>query len=649
MKYAYTMSGFLAVLCLVLALTGCDPLGPADQKALELELSAPNITFNGASAAMAQVEWQPVYGASSYQIAVRKTVAGGEPVLVSSTNRTVDQLVAGNSFANGYFSYIIKQLEGKTSYEVVVVAQRDSIKSAPSNAVAFTTKDPYESAPDIKPDAYVQEVTANAVTVAWRTIPGITKYVLTLFPQVASVVPPVRQVATSSGDSSTYTFSGLDENLNYIIWIQAAVEKSDGQLDTSLVHTQLDIIRDTGGVVVDSSLPVPELVSGSIIAKAQSISMTVKPNSAGISTDANYVVLLRKDSLNGDFSAVAWSEPPAGDGNVTLVDEHGVVPGTLYYYAVCNMKASISSGAPIVEKRSKLSGTIQIASALKLTTTSTPNSVTLSWPDMGDGIKYTITATDAEGLTKQLSADDLSVVNGIASLTYGGDNVPLVSRSEYTFAVVAVTPANVRFSGDTKATTGSWAGEYRWANPKDTTGIRANFSVTVETVPASSGSGYSYYIRVNPKDAAYVAGGDYRILPLIDPAVDTNVPDGYIPYGSNTTPYEKAYIWNNQKWNTAGISPDSWKIKTSPSGNDMKKNIYTTLVNTKAMGMTLETTTTFQFRMYGGKPQLLFTNKGTGSGAFFVNMGLYQNPDPNAAAGENSYTFALIQVQEGVQ
>jgi hypothetical protein len=645
MKYAYASSGLLAAVCLVLVLTGCDPLGPVNQKGLDSELAAPAIRFNGASATMAQIEWQPVYGAASYRITVKKTVEGGDPVLVSSTDRSVEQLVAGNSFSNGYFSYSVKHLDGKKAYDVFIVAQRDLVESAPRNTVVFTTKDPYESAPDIKPDAYIQEVTANTATVVWRTIPGITKYVLTLSAQGTSAVPPVRHVETVDGDAGTYAFSGLDENLNYTIRIQAAVEKNNGELDTSLVYAQLDVNRATGGVVTDASMPVPLLVAGSIDAKAQSVSMTVRPNPAGVSTSANYVMLLRKDTVNGDFAAVAWSGIPSGDVEVVLVDDHLIVPGTLYYYALCNVEASGTGGISAIEKRSRLSDTVQVASALKISTDSTPNSIAVSWPDLGDDIRYTITVSDADGVTKQLSADDLSIENGIASLVYGGNGSPLVSRSEYAFAVVAATPANVRFSGNAKATTGSWAGEYRWVNPKDSSGGRANFSVTVEVVPLSAGSSYPYYVRVNSKDAAYVAGGDYRILPLIDPAVET-VPDGYIPYGTDTTPFEKAYIWNNQKWNTLGIAPDSWRIKTSPTVDDMKKNIYTTLVNTKAMGMTLETTTTFQFRMYDGKPQLLFTNKGTGVGAGFVNMGLYQNPEPLTAAGEGKYTFALSRIQE---
>lgn len=637
----------LLLLCLVVILSGCDPLGPTSQKGLDSELPAPVITLQGVSAAMVQLEWQPVFGATSYQITVKKLVDGAEPVVVSSINRSVDWLVANNSYIDGHFSYNIKSLDGKTKYEANVVAKRDATVSVASNVVSFETKDPYESAPDIKPDAYVQEVTANTITVAWRTIPGITKYVLTLSVKNSSTTVPIKDTVTTTGDSDTYEFTGLNENLDYTVWIQAAVEvPSTGELDVSIVYTELDITRDTGGTKVDATMPVPVFTQDKPEVTPQSIILTVQPNPNATSSDANYVMLLRKDTLNGEFSPVAWEPMPAGTGTVKLEDRHDVKPGSVYYYTVCNVKANGTGTSATVEARSKLSETIQVASALKLTATSTPNSITLSWSDMGDDIKYTIAVTDSEGVIQQLSQDDITTENGTCTLVYGSNSSPLLSKSEYTFSVLAATPANVQFSGTVSATTGSWAGAYRWVNPKLTTGKRANFYVTVEEVPAPEGSSYPYYVRVNAKDAAYVTGGDYRIMPLIDPAVDTDVPDDFILYTSDTTSYEKAYIWNEQKWNTLGMHPTSWKIKTAPTVEDMKKNIYTTLVNTKAFGQTLETTTTFQFRMYEGKPQILFTNKGTGSGANLVNLGLYKNPQPNTSMDEDDYTFALKLVEE---
>lgn len=640
---------FLIALCLLIVLTGCNPLGPVEQKGLDTELQAPNITLQGTSATMVQLEWQPVLGATSYQITV-KPASSTDPAQSSSINRTVDWLVANQAFSDGHFTYTVKNLDGKTSYTVSIQAMRGTTTSAISNEVTFTTKDPFESAPDIAPDAYIQAVVDDTATVYWRTIPGITEYVLSIAPKNSSTVPQ-KISRTETGASGTYTFTGLDESLDYTIWVRAAIITPSGETEESLVYTELNLTRDPGGTSIDDAMPIPEFAKDQqgqniVVTTPQSITITAQPNPKNISTAADYVMLLRKDTLNGDFSAVAWAEI-AGSSTVELTDDHGVTPGSVYYYALCNVKAKNPGNSTDIDARSKLSETIQVTSALKLSSSSTPNSVSFSWKDLGDDVKYVVTATmtttDGETVQEQLSQDDITVTNGTCSLTYGGNSSPLISNTGYTIKVIATTQTNLQFTGTTVVTTGSWAGVYRWVNPSDTTGNRANFVVTVETVDPSVKSSYPYYVRINKNDVAYVSpDGDYRIMPLIDPAVDTDVPTDFIPYTDDSTDYEKAYRWNEAKWNTTTMHPDKWKIKTAPTADAMKKNIFTTVVNTVALGMTLSTTTTFEFRMYNGTPQLLFTNKGSG----FATLGLYQNPAPNTAAGEGKNTFALKFVGE---
>ena len=95
-------------------------------------------------------------------------------------------------------------------------------------------------------------------------------------------------------------------------------------------------------------------------------------------------------------------------------------------------------------------------------------------------------------------------------------------------------------------------------------------------------------------------------MPLIDPVVDKNIPDP-IDY-SGTASYQKAYQWNNTKWNTmAGwISPTSWKIQSSES---YAPDAFKTIVNSNA-GIETNTETRFIFEENElGVTSLVFYNK----------------------------------------
>ncbi len=622
-------------ICAAIAvLSGCDPLGPVSQKVPDTTISTPVVTLSRYGATAATIEWQAVLGATSYQVEVYAgSTATGTPV--KTITRTVQNLIDAGSYSNGYFTYAVKELEGLTKYALAVVAKSSSATSVASAAVTFTTKDPYEVPPEIAPNAFISSFTDTTATVEVTPVSGITTYVLYCAP-----IPTAGGVDTSSSykvltnitANTSYTFTNLNAGTNYFINVFVAI---GGETDAlvPVTCTRLELIRDTSGIATTLT-GVPTVVVSAFTTSTVSLEVTTNGSSIG---GAYHCVLLRKDSPNGAYQAVGSKAMAASTSStVTLVDNLGLSSGKTYYYSACNI---LDTGT----ERSVLAPLVQAQTAIAFACTATPNSLTFSWED-----GYVDASYDMKLSSASLSSDDLVVEGTRKSITIGGNENPLVADTDYTFDMTVTMPDGIQYLGSFACKTASWAGTYRWDNPDVTSGKRSNFAVKVSKNAdyGPSKSVYPYYAFVAASDSDYVS--NYRIMPLIDPYSDTTAPTGYIPYSSDTQSYEKAYRWNEQKWNTTSMTPSKWKVGTAPTADAMLQNSYVVVMNTIAMGMTLETTTSFTYKMIDGQQYLLFSNKGTGTKAGFVNLGLYKNPSPNTALGEDSYTYALKLVQEGV-
>ncbi|MGN1163745.1 MAG: hypothetical protein ACI4S4_02945, partial [Candidatus Ornithospirochaeta sp.] len=213
----------------------------------------------------------------------------------------------------------------------------------------------------------------------------------------------------------------------------------------------------------------------------------------------------------------------------------------------------------------------------------------------------------------------------------------LAGSTKYSVSVKAIFPdGNVSEYRETMETE-SFAGTYIWYGyPSDT--IRSAFSVKVEEAPDDSI--YPYYIYVSEEDPMYDGVG-HRIMPLIDEVDPDYEPiTSPVKYNSQDKGYMKAYRWNAKKWNKTNMSPSEWKPeRTVTEGNSVTSYVYS-----KAMGMSLSTKTSFTFQEIGGKKSLVFTNKGDGTKADFVNIGLFTNKEPSP--GLDKYSFVLSYIGE---
>ena len=178
---------------------------------------------------------------------------------------------------------------------------------------------------------------------------------------------------------------------------------------------------------------------------------------------------------------------------------------------------------------------------------------------------------------------------------------------------------------------------YAWLGyPSD--GVRSAFWVDVKESPEGD---YPYYITISETDPAY-DGNKYQVMPLIDDTLPSYAPiEGNIKYSDTSKEFMKAYRWNAKKWNKTTMSPSEWR----PESTEIVGDSVTSIVYSKAMGMNLYTKTQFSFRYVDGKKELVFTNKGEGANAGFVNMGLFTNKNPSP--GLDKYSFVLTRIEGG--
>ena len=203
-----------------------------------------------------------------------------------------------------------------------------------------------------------------------------------------------------------------------------------------------------------------------------------------------------------------------------------------------------------------------------------------------------------------------------------------------------ISSGNATSSTELSFRTASFAGSYSYRDP----GASGNkdmkeFSVSV-VENETAGSVYKYHIYSDE-------GESHRIMPLIDPAVDGDIP-GTIPYeGGN--PYQEAYAWNNSKWNSSNATVNNWSIKDSTVQEDSFSTVVTSNATMKLpiigpIKTDAETTTEFVFTEDEEfNVHLAFFNKitGGGTGATVGNSYLRKNRIWKEQGVADEYTFLL--------
>ena len=209
-------------------------------------------------------------------------------------------------------------------------------------------------------------------------------------------------------------------------------------------------------------------------------------------------------------------------------------------------------------------------------------------------------------------------------LTLSIDAGGLYSKTAYTIDVTFNVPSYGKVTKTIDFTTASFAGNYEWKYNDDN-----QFAVIVEDAPA--GSKFNYYVYTSPADKDY-SGEKLRLSPLFENDSEISNTD----YNDSKL---AAYRWNNRKWNTTSMNPDSVTSITTTINN---KDYVSSIVISNAIGMSVTTKTDMRYREKSdGTCYLVFYNEITSGG--IAASYLKTNPSPNPDNFENNkYTYALV-------
>lgn len=221
------------------------------------------------------------------------------------------------------------------------------------------------------------------------------------------------------------------------------------------------------------------------------------------------------------------------------------------------------------------------------------------------------------------AAIEKSFADGVLDISIGAGE--LFSRTAYSLDISFNIPSYGKVTKSLDFTTASFGGSYEWKYDDSN-----QFAVIVE--PAPDGSKFNYYVYTSPLDNKY-SGEKLCLSPLFENDADAS----NLSYGDEKL---KAYRWNNEKWNTSSMKPDSLSKITTTIKN---KDSVSADVVSKALGISVTTKTELFFKEKAdGTCYMVFHNEITnGPGGNYLR----ENPSPNPDNFEESpYYYSLVRL-----
>ena len=548
------------------------------------DLSDPGISVPEAGAEIINASYN-----ENNVIAVFPAITGARSYGYSFDNSNI---LAGNTeFSDGIYTMSFPKPAGfseSDSFSLYASPSRNPSDGNPGWVwFADVTGAGYEAVDinSVAPEGYVSERTENSVTIAFVNQPGEMEY--------KAVVPGVGEV---EGSGSEITITGLSTDASYSIAIYHRY-KGHGEYG------------DKSSVITVGSYDSDEVLRISSSRKAITVSQL--PAVAG-----------ELSIVNDATGAVLVSATTEGENSHTFTEEDITLFDTGIFHAVFR-----SNGSEVV------SGNIPYTAELTVESYDVMRQHYVAYIPAPEGIDTTVFSIALAGVptaecnVEWIDGNAVVTVSGLSSLTaYTGS----ITSGDETYPLSFTTEG---FAGRYRFLDGTAEGKYEVGE----------FVVDVEK--AAEGSSTRYYFYASSEDPHSTADqGRLRISPLIDSSLE-EVPEGDIDYNGSEY-YQKAYRWNNTKWNAAdGAEVKSWLIKSySPSGDS-----YVSIVSSTAsmFGLTTSAETTTRFMLEedeDGNASLIFFNKITG-GAFASvgNNMIRKNPNPDTARfGEDApFTFEL--------
>ena len=407
-----------------------------------------------------------------------------------------------------------------------------------------------------------------------------------------------------------------DENGGQLLLLEAETEEDESYtyIIESAYYTTLDLTHQTEGEVSLSNFSIESETDGIIKITGE------------LPSDTSEIVLYDGDE---EIKREAYSN----QRELTLPDGIGSLRTMSLSLSALNQDGNlIASSLPIT-----------YTTGLEIENTEATQQHIRINVDLRD-TDYSFYCSLDNGNEEQISYDSSAnafIISGLESLT------------EYEVTILAKKAGKTVASDTATETTTTFKGVYSWTNETEKTDDNYQSNFVVEVVEAPAESSFKYYVLTHQDDnlcKEYADTVGLRISPLLkdneslsDPVTYPSDEAGAMKNAENPN-YLRAYVWNNLKWNSSTSKPDTFNnITASISGDKV-----TATADSTALGVTLTTTTEFEFIEEDGETKLKFFNKITGnSGGLFggiaqnvANDALRKNPDPGTAV-DGEYTFYL--------
>lgn len=612
-----------------LLITGCNPLGPHSQRVATSTVLAPQITSCTSAGLVATITWKPALNATSYTVLVaeydEQTDTAQEAVEYEFG------ILALHLNEEGNFTASLPLPKEKTCYQISMQSHSmDGNTSAKSSAQVCHSGMLYEQgAPaSLKPVVCPQNISKTGFAITVAPCEGVHYFRVSLNGGSWADVS-----YNTEWNAFFHEFSDLKNNTTYTVAVVPVV-----------VVDEQPVVGDTVTELSVKTNVAKELNSLSVTYETFEDSVTITATNVPTPTpllQSGAVMITRLDE------GTTSTYDPADPFSVTF---DGLEPGKKYTYTIQVRRTTFGqhyyTGLAYVD----------VFTPLKLELDSQNGTINLSWTAVEHEVSTMVKVFDYDSM-ELLSLAPLGPVSQqgtVNSASYGNFYNPLKEGITYAFQVESKLADGTVFSSavvPAETVVIDWTGTYQWVYPGTAPSTKVE-NYTIEVVAKgktykglagpSDASEYPYYIYASELDSHY-DGTQYRLMPLVDPVLDTTyVPGQEVEYKDTSQSYMLTYRWNAGKWNSSSMSPSSWKIDKGPLDfpSLIKRDIYKAQVVSKAVGASLITTSISEFMMVDGEKYMLFSNSGSG----IVNSNLYKNPSPNERLGETDLSYALKQI-----
>ena len=521
-------------------------------------------------------------------------------------NSVVDINKEYMGYEDGYITYQLPDSESYSDTGLVKLFSR----SDSEDAVIAIAEYSFLTTSDVAPNVIVSSRYENYVELYVSANDPEIEYKVTLTDKTESNEPVV--ISSLKAKNGTITVPGLYPDHEYTLVV---AHKSAGE-DYGQKTTSLDVGKYEYSVVIsfevtDTAFTASEIPEG-----------------------INFVDLRKIADNEESYKEIMSADVNNGTAVFNFSDMKSLESGIFYVYAETASEKYISNTVrattPIIVKGR----------------TENYRSVDL-YIDFADDVRedesVEFTVYDPAGANA--SIQDFKSNDGLDVLTISG------IKSKKTYDEILLTankPGFFSISSIVKdVTTKSFADKYyEWEGKFEGSNTDTNFVIYVKNVP--DGSEYPYYVYFSTNDDVFKyedVGGykdiyeqtSYRIMPLVDtseaigePITDSN----HVVYFDNSKNPENlkkqnsSYVVNSVKWNSlrSFAKPDTWFI----SDFDISVDKVVTYTTSKAFGIPVPTTTTFEFMEYRENgialPVIKFKN--------VCSMGIEKNAD---TAGPQKY------------